>query len=105
MLLNYFLLALRNVKKQRGYAFVNTLGLAIGLASALFIFLYVRHEQTYDSFHPYADQTYRLGYRMDYKNGQSFARSYNPCGIPTCRFGQHMDGTNHKFVRGEHTGK
>jgi putative ABC transport system permease protein len=80
MLLNYFLLALRNVKKQRGYAFVNTLGLAIGLASALFIFLYVRHEQTYDSFHPYADQTYRLGYRMDYKNGQSENFPASPAG-------------------------
>ena len=47
MILNYFLLALRNVRKQRGYAIINTLGLAMGLASALFIFLYVRHERTY----------------------------------------------------------
>ena len=30
MLFNYFLLALRNVKKQRGYSIINTLGLAIG---------------------------------------------------------------------------
>mgnify|MGYP003578067035 CR=1 FL=1 len=54
MLFNYFLLPLRNVKKQRGYAIINTMGLAIGLAAALFIFLYVRHERTYDSYHPYA---------------------------------------------------
>ncbi len=71
MLLNYFLFALRNVRKQRGYAIINTLGLAIGLASALFIFLYVRHERTYDEFHPFANQTYRLGYRLEFKNGQS----------------------------------
>ena len=71
MLFNYFLLALRNVRKQRGYAIINMLGLAIGLASAIFIFLYVRHERTYDTFHPFAEQTYRLGYRLEFKNGQS----------------------------------
>ena len=80
MLFNYFLLALRNVKKQRGYAIINTLGLAIGLASALFIFLYVRHERTYDTYHPFADQTYRLGYRLEFKNGQSENYPASPAG-------------------------
>src|SRR5437868_5268519 len=80
MLLNYFLLALRNVKKQRGYAVINTLGLAIGLASALLIFLYVRHERTYDTFHPYYDQTYRIGYKLDFKNGQHEAFAASPAG-------------------------
>lgn len=80
MLFNYFLLALRNVKKQRGYAFINTLGLAIGLASAIFIFLYVRHERTYDTYHPFADQTYRLGYRLEFKNGQSESYPASPAG-------------------------
>lgn len=80
MFFNYFLLALRNIKKQRGYAIINTLGLAIGLASALFIFLYVRHEKTFDSFHPYADQTYRLGYRLQFKNGQHESFPASPAG-------------------------
>jgi putative ABC transport system permease protein len=80
MFLNYFLLALRNVKKQRGYAIINTLGLAIGLASAIFIFLYVRHERTYDTYHPFADQTYRLGYRLEFKNGQSENYPASPAG-------------------------
>ena len=80
MLLNYFLLALRNVKKQRGYAIINTLGLSIGLASALFIFLYVRHERTYDAYHPFAEQTYRLGYSLEYKNGQTENYPASPAG-------------------------
>lgn len=80
MLFNYFLLALRNVRKQRGYAIINALGLAIGLASAIFIFLYVQHERTYDTFHPFADQTYRLGYRLEYKNGQSENYPASPAG-------------------------
>jgi putative ABC transport system permease protein len=80
MLTNYFLLALRNLKKQRGYAIVNTLGLAIGLASATFIFLYVNDELTFDQQHPHALQTYRLGYRIYYPNGENEAYPASPAG-------------------------
>lgn len=80
MLFNYLVLALRNVKKQRGYAIINTLGLAIGLASALFIFLYVRHERTFDTYHPFAHETYRLGYRIEFPNGQSESYPASPAG-------------------------
>ena len=54
MLVNYLRLAIRNLKKHIGYAIINTLGLAIGLASVLFIFLYVQDELTYDTQHPHA---------------------------------------------------
>lgn len=80
MLFNYFLLALRNLKKQRGYAIINAFGLAIGLAAAVLIFMYVRHERTYDNYHPFADQTYRLGYRLEFKNGQSESYPASPAG-------------------------
>jgi putative ABC transport system permease protein len=48
MILNYFLLSFRNIMRQRGYALVNMFGLAVGLASALFILLYVKDELTFD---------------------------------------------------------
>jgi putative ABC transport system permease protein len=80
MLLNYLLLAFRNLKKQRGYATINILGLAIGLASALFIFLYVKDELTFDTQHPRAHQTYRLGYRIDYPSGDHEAYPAAPAG-------------------------
>lgn len=70
MLSNYFLLSLRNILKQRGYAVVNTLGLAIGLAAAIFILLYVRDELTFDTMHPKASNTYRMGYWLQFQNGQ-----------------------------------
>lgn len=69
MFANYLLLAFRNLVKQRGYAIVNTLGLAIGLASAIFILLYVRDELTFDTMHPKAETTYRMGYWMQTSNG------------------------------------
>jgi putative ABC transport system permease protein len=80
MLFNYFILALRNLRKQRSYAIINTLGLAVGLASAFFILLYVRHELTYDSYHPNADQLYRLGYRINFPNGETEAAPFAPAG-------------------------
>ena len=80
MLLNYFVLALRNLRKQRSYAIINTLGLSIGLASAFFILLYVRHELTYDSYHADADKLYRIGYHLNFPNGDTEAAPYCPAG-------------------------
>jgi putative ABC transport system permease protein len=80
MILNYLLLAFRNLRKQRGFAVVNILGLAIGLASAMFIFLYVRDELTFDAFHPHASTTYRLGYALDFPNGDHEAYPAAPAG-------------------------
>jgi putative ABC transport system permease protein len=60
MLKNFFVNALRNMKKQRGYVIMNVSGLAIGLTSFLFITLYVNHELSYDRFHENYENIYRL---------------------------------------------
>ena len=80
MIFNYFLLAFRNMTRQRGYALVNLLGLAAGLAAALFILLYVRDELTFDTMHPYANATYRMGYLVQSPNGEKEAAPYAPAG-------------------------
>jgi putative ABC transport system permease protein len=80
MFFNYLLLSFRNLKKQRGYTIINMLGLAIGLASAIFILLYVKDELNYDTFHPYADKTYRIGYKIQFPNGEFENAPYSPAG-------------------------
>lgn len=60
MLKNYLKIAYRNLLKQRFYALINILGLAIGLACCLFITLYVVDELSYDNFHEDADRMYRV---------------------------------------------
>ena len=80
MIFNYFLLAFRNIIKQRGFAIVNMLGLAVGLASALFILLYVKDELTFDTMHPKAARTYRMGYSLQFPNGEKEAAPYAPAG-------------------------
>ncbi|MFC1725754.1 ABC transporter permease [candidate division KSB1 bacterium] len=58
---NYLRIALRNVKKQKAYAFINIAGLAVGLASCILILLYVISELSYDRYHDNADRIYRIG--------------------------------------------
>ncbi len=60
MLRNYLKVALRNLKKRKGFAFINVLGLAIGIACCLLIAVYVFHELSYDQFHEHADRIYRV---------------------------------------------
>jgi putative ABC transport system permease protein len=60
MLKNYFTIALRNLRKQKGYAFINIIGLAVGIACCILILLFVRDELSYDRFHEHADRLYRV---------------------------------------------
>ncbi len=60
MLKTYLKIAFRNLWRYKIFSFINILGLAIGLSSCFLIFLYVRFELSYDSFHKNADRTYRL---------------------------------------------
>ena len=60
MLQNYLKLALRSMIRQRMYALINIIGLAVGLTSFILIFLFVRHELSFDRFYPGADRIYRV---------------------------------------------
>ncbi|MEZ4699200.1 MAG: ABC transporter permease [Rhodothermales bacterium] len=60
MFRNYVKLAWRNVLREKGYAFINVFGLAVGIAFCVLIFLFVRDELTYDRFHRLGDRIYRV---------------------------------------------
>lgn len=60
MLRNYLLTAYRNVRRQKGYAFINVAGLSIGLACSFFILLWVMHELSFNNFHKDGDRIYRV---------------------------------------------
>ena len=52
--------AFRHLLAQKVHSSINLLGLSIGLATCLLIFLFVNHELSYDSFHPNADRVFRV---------------------------------------------
>ena len=68
MLENYLKIAWRYLWKSRVFSLVNIVGLAIGLMAGLLIFQYVSFELSYDQFHKYKNDTYRVSLNL-YKNG------------------------------------
>src|SRR5437763_12957348 len=60
MFKNYFTVALRNLLRNKIYAFINIAGLSIGLACAMLIILYVKDEVSYDRFHSNVGNIYRV---------------------------------------------
>ena len=57
---NYLKIALRKLRRQKAYSFINIAGLAVGLAACLLILLWVRDELSYDNYHEKADRVYRV---------------------------------------------
>jgi putative ABC transport system permease protein len=51
MIRSYLKIAVRNLLRDRSFSFINILGLAIGMASAILILLWVQNEISFDRFH------------------------------------------------------
>lgn len=60
MFKNYLVVALRDLLRRKGYTFIVLSGLALGMAPALMIALYVQSELSYDRFRPHSDRIYRI---------------------------------------------
>ncbi len=60
MFRNYIKIALRNLKKQSLYSFINISGLAIGIAFCFLVLLFINDEMKYDTFHENKEDIYRL---------------------------------------------
>ncbi|HTF19055.1 MAG TPA: FtsX-like permease family protein [Chryseolinea sp.] len=78
MIRNYILIALRNFQRQKMFAVLNMFGLALGLASAILIFLYVSDELQYDTMHPHYTNTYRIGTTFTNPQGETNANTTSP---------------------------
>ncbi len=74
---NYFKIAFRNLWKNKAFSFINIAGLAVGMASAILILLWIQNEMSHDHFHEKADRIYTLNNR-DKFNGDVWAWSWTP---------------------------
>jgi putative ABC transport system permease protein len=57
---NYLKIAARRLLRQKTFSLINIFGLSMGLAACLLLYLYVRHELSYDTYHPHAERIVRL---------------------------------------------
>ena len=71
MLKNYFALALRQLRKNRGYSFINIAGLATGMAVALVIGIWTADELSHDKSYP---GHARIGEIMQGQKGGAWAK-------------------------------
>lgn len=68
MIKNHLKIAWRNLLRNKGFAFINLLGLTIGIACTIFIFLWVKDEISYDKFHVNHDNVYQAMAHRDFNN-------------------------------------
>lgn len=60
MIRNYIITTFRSIARHKGYAFINIAGLAVGMACCLLIFLWVKHEWSYDRYHKNTEDIFRI---------------------------------------------
>ena len=77
MLMNQLKLSRRNLWKNKGYNGLNVLGLAIGIACAGLIFLWVEDEYAFDNVHVNKDRLYQLKVTMS-MDGNTFTMGSTP---------------------------
>ncbi|MEQ8361553.1 MAG: ABC transporter permease, partial [Cyclobacteriaceae bacterium] len=60
MLRNYFKIAWRNLTRNKSFAIINTLGLALGFTCCILIFLFVKYHLSFDDFHDNSERIFRI---------------------------------------------
>jgi predicted permease len=73
MFKNYLKTAFRNLKRNKSYAIINVLGLTVGIAASLLIFLVIQYETSFDSFHKKKNSIYRLDTEFHTQDGVSYS--------------------------------
>src|SRR5258708_38429519 len=77
MLKNYFKIAFRNLLRSKGFSAINISGLAIGMASAILILLWIQNEMSFDRFYKKSDRLY-LMHNRDKFSGELWAWGNTP---------------------------
>ncbi len=82
MLKSYFVITWRNIKRNKGFSFINITGLAVGMAACLLILLWVRDELSFNRYHQNIDNIYlTAGERVNHR-GEFFQNSPVPLADP-----------------------
>lgn len=70
MFRNYWKIAVRSLQRNKSYATINFLGLTIGIAACLLLFMVIRYELSFDTFHARKDRTFRIVSSFDGPEGK-----------------------------------
>src|SRR5688572_1038796 len=104
MLKNYFKIAWRNLVKSKGYSSINIGGLAVGMAVAILIGLWMYDELTFNSYHENEPRIARVRQRATF-NGESFSHTAMPRPLEFVLRDKYGDNFKHlamSFWQGDH---
>jgi putative ABC transport system permease protein len=73
MIKNYFITAFRRFLRNKFFSLINITGLAIGISASLVIFLLVRYDYSFDTFHQDRDRIYRVVEEFSYSGHSGFS--------------------------------
>ena len=76
MIKNYIKRAFKNIRKQKGFSFINIIGLGVGIAACILIFLWVNNQLSYDQFHKNSESLYALSFNDGGSNMASPVAGY-----------------------------
>ena len=65
MLKNYFLTAVRNLKRNRTFALINILGLVLGISGTVVIYRIIQFEKSFDTYHTNVENVYRVAIHQE----------------------------------------
>src|SRR5215470_1808497 len=71
MIKNYLKTAWRNLSRSKVFSTINILGLSIGLACCILMFLFIQNELSFDKFHVHARNIYRVTSEAEGPNGKT----------------------------------
>jgi putative ABC transport system permease protein len=98
MLRNFFLTSLRYLQRHKAFAWINLVGLAIGLCVSFLAYVFVNFELSYDRFNEKADRIYRVVTDAETPQGTVFESSWGPLAASIKSSCPEVEQTTHFFL-------
>jgi len=81
MWINFLKIALRSIWREKLYSIINFLGLSIGLAALIVVFVFIRHEFSFDKFHENSERIYLVNHVVSMEGRDSFGSMSTAMGL------------------------
>lgn len=91
MFKNYLKVGIRNIIKNKAFSAINLLGIVLGMVCFLFIFLWIKDENSIDNFHANGEDLYNIYYSIN-SEGKLNGTYQSPTGFNDERFYTLVEG-------------
>jgi len=101
MIKNYFITAFRNIVKFRFHSAINFIGIAIGMAASLMIFIWIKYEIGFDKFHKQIDNIYQVSLIWHTQNREleTFDTNYALAPVLKDKFADVVESSSYEQIR------